>query len=354
MDKPLFREGGPYNIRNEGQDTFSMHIPVPADEDSLVGRKCPNDGCSPAYFRIKLGTGIVDEGCETAFCPYCRNEGNQSEFATDEQTRYAKDTFGREAAKAVERRLSDELGLDRLGRKTIDAGLLSFEFSVKSSGGRPVRLPMDDRQRRDIVCPHCGLEHTVYGLAFWCPDCGKDVFLTHVEAELKVVEWMLSDVERRRELFGDRVAAKDLENCMEDVVSIFEAVLKLMARRALENRGAAANQTKAFLSKLRNKLQNPEVARSVFDEEFAIDLFEEIDTAIANRLTAAFAKRHPITHNLGIVDRKYIERSADPAKEGTEVAVASKEIAEAIGFIKRVLRSTWKQVADLTDENSAQ
>jgi len=42
---------------------------------------------------------------------------------------------------------------------------------------------------------------------------------------------MLADIPRRRENLGRRIAAKDRKNCLEDTVSIFEAVLRALVRR---------------------------------------------------------------------------------------------------------------------------
>jgi hypothetical protein len=155
---------------------------------------------------------------------------------------------------------------------------------------------------------------------------------------MNVITQILSDVDRRRELFGGRVAVKDLENCLEDVVSIFEAVLKLISQRMLACINASVDEKEKFFKRLRNKFQNPINADSIFAEKFDIEIFKEVGKSAKSHLSEIFSKRHPITHNLGIVDRKYIERSSDTAKEGTEIMVDAAEIKEAIGIIKRVFQ----------------
>jgi hypothetical protein len=40
----------------------------------------------------------------------------------------------------------------------------------------------------------------------------------------------LGDIDRRREALGRRVAAKDLENCLEDAVSILKSAMKAITR----------------------------------------------------------------------------------------------------------------------------
>jgi hypothetical protein len=68
----------------------------------------------------------------------------------------------------------------------------------------------------------------------------------------------LADVERRRELLGARVAARDLENGLEGVVSVFEATLASVLGRALAARATAADEVTALLDrKVRNATQRP-------------------------------------------------------------------------------------------------
>lgn len=156
-----------------------------------------------------------------------------SDFTTKEQVRYAKDHVVQELSNGLDRMFKDVFKLGPSGRRTLNrGGMISMEITHKSSSQRPIRKPVEEQLRRDVICPSCGLDHSVYGLATWCADCGTDIFLTHIDAELAVIGKMLSDVPRRREILGERIVAKDLENCLEDTVSIFEAVLKILTRRA--------------------------------------------------------------------------------------------------------------------------
>ena len=172
MSEKLFREGGPHRIKRTGSDEYAMNVTLPKDTDGRIARECPDETCSPGYFKVKLGTGIT-EGQEVAYCPYCRVKNAPNDFTTQEQMRYAKDLVLKEAHDGVDRMLKETLGLGSSGKKTIGAGFLSIEMSYKP-GQRPhVRRPFEEDVRRDVVCPHCGLDHSVYGLATWCADCGE-------------------------------------------------------------------------------------------------------------------------------------------------------------------------------------
>lgn len=228
----LLRQGGPHNIRHTGADQYTMSISIPADSDGMVARECPSGDCSPGYFKVKPGTGVTD-GQTEAHCPYCHHKSEPSGFATKRQIEYAKQIVTREATDGIERMMKGALGLGSSGEKTIGGGLFSMKVSYKP--GFPIRRPYGEVLRRDLTCPQCGLEHAVFGIATWCPDCGSDIFLEHVTKECEVVRLILADVENRRERLGARVAARDVENALEDVVSIFEAVLRTITRRYLRN-----------------------------------------------------------------------------------------------------------------------
>ena len=89
MTESLFREGGPFDIRRIRPDEHSLSIPIPAGDCGRIARACPSATCSPGYFRVKPGTGLL-EGVEQSYCPYCRYATSPEEFATEEQIRYAK------------------------------------------------------------------------------------------------------------------------------------------------------------------------------------------------------------------------------------------------------------------------
>lgn len=338
MRHSFFKQGGPYKVRKTGRDRYSFSIPMPEDEQGRIARKCSNENCSPGYFKVKPSTGIT-EGQEVAFCPYCRHKSEPDEFATDEQVRYAQDIMMREAQKGVQDMVGDALGVGRSGRKKLGGGMFSIEMTYKPGRLPHIRRPLEEELERDVICPHCDLHHAVFGIAVWCADCGKDVFLTHVEAEFTVVAAILSDVDRRRANLGPRVAARDLENCLEDTVSIFEAVGKALVIRSLRENSKTEEETHDFLKKkVRNAFQSVERMSALLKTEFNVSIAEHHSEDTLTSLRNTFEKRHPITHNLGVVDRKYLEKALSAEKEGREIRVTRSEIekvmADSIAVIK--------------------
>lgn len=346
MSRKLFRPGGPLNIRSVGSDQYRATITLPKDSDGRLARECPSSLCSPGYFKVKLGTGITGDQL-VAYCPYCRNEAEPDGFNTNEQLRYAKDLVMREARKGVDDMLRNTLGLGSSGRRKIGGGFVSMEISLKSSPLPYVHPPFEDDVRRDVICPHCTLDQTVFGLATWCADCGADIFLTHAEAELNVVHSMVGDIERRREELGRRVAAKDLENCLEDAVSIFEAAMKAMTRRRLLVMGLTSDEMETRFRKIGNAYQNITRTQAIMAEVLGIDALPEV---LWNELNVAFEKRHPITHNLGVVDRKYLEHAQSGDHHGREVRITVSEVGSLLDQVLVALSAVHQRLFDVVHD----
>jgi len=339
----LFETGGPHNIKRIGPHKIEMSITIPPDADGYVGRACPEEECSPGYFKVKPGTGITN-GHSLAYCPYCQKSTKPTGFHTEAQRNYAVKVLENEALKGVDRMLANTLGLGSGRRKTLGGGLFSIEMSLKTPIRQSISRPLEEELRRDICCPNCGLNHAVFGLATWCPDCGTDIFLVHVEAEYSVIKTMLSDVDRRREQLGPRVAAKDMENCLEDTVSIYEAVLRAMVIRFLKMQGVTEDGVLDKMKKIGNAFQSIRRSEEKFRTELSLALYEEIDPQDVERLSNIFEKRHPIAHNLGVVDRKYIEKMRAAESEGKEIRVSADEILFAISALTKIFGSLHRRV----------
>lgn len=109
MTERLFEEGGPHRIQNTPDGQTHMHVDLPEDEQGMIGRDCGAPECSPGFFKVKPGTGIVDEPHDLAFCPYCRHADHPSAFDTAEQERYATEIAEQELVNGVNRMLGRSL-----------------------------------------------------------------------------------------------------------------------------------------------------------------------------------------------------------------------------------------------------
>lgn len=348
MTDDLFREGGPHRIRRTGDHEYEMSVSLPPDENGMIGRECSSPECSPAYFKVKPGTGTTGEQA-VAYCPYCRTAAEPSRFHTAAQHDFARRTLENEAVEGVQRMFRDALGLGPTGRKKLSGGMISIEMSLENTPRRHVSRPLEEELQRDVRCPSCGLEHAVFGMAFWCPDCGVDLFLEHVHQELAVTLKILDAIDTRRETLGARVAARDVENALEDAVSLFETVLKIVTRRVLMARGLTSLETdEIFRRQVRTTYQSVASAAQTFETQTGVALFAATDVDRRARLEQVFEKRHPITHNLGVVDRGYLRRAQSGELEGREIRVTAGEVREAVAIAEATLRSAYARTVATT------
>lgn len=342
MTNDIFQEGGPFKIRKDG-DLHHFTIPIPPDNDGMGGRCCPDTDCSPGYFKVRGGTGLSDQ--PTSYCPYCRKPDVPQNFFTQEQKDYAINTVKNEALKGIDGALRNAMGLGPSGKRVLDGGLISIEFSMDRLKLEPVSRPVEEELRRNIECPTCRLQHAVFGLAVWCPDCGSDIFLRHVDEELLVIRKILPAVESRRATLGARVAARDIENALEDTVSIFEAVLKFITRRKLIEIGTQKEEVDRIMhQEIRSNYQNIPRGAEIFKKLVHVDFLSEAATEDIRTLDLAFQRRHSITHNLGVIDRKYLDRVRSGEIEGREVRITENEVHRAVEIVSLIIKTAYQKL----------
>jgi hypothetical protein len=289
---------------------------------------------------VKPGTGVVG-GQTAAYCPYCRSADEPSAFATSAQKDYAIGVATDQVFRNFDDTFRKSLGMGSAGRRTFGA----IEMTYTPSHRPPTTPPHEELLRRDVTCPHCLLDHSVFGLAVWCPDCGRDIFISHVDREFSTVSLMLEAVPTRLASLGARVGARDLENALEDVVSIFEASLKALTRRHLGALGQDTATVETTIGEaVGTRYQNPAAADAAFAQLTGIRLLEPLSVPDAQRLAVTFAKRHPITHSLGVVDRKYLSRVRSGEVEGEEVQLSDSDVRSVISLAQQVIHSAHSRL----------
>ena len=129
-------------------------------------------------------------------------------------------------------------------------------------------------------------------------------------------------------------AAKDLENCLEDAVSIFEATNKALVVRKLKDQDVKPEDISNIIRKIGTSFQNIKRTEKAYQKHFSLEI-GSLETM--SRLELAFAKRHPITHNLGVVDLKYLEQGALAQEEGREIYITKEEVKQVLEDVESTL-----------------
>lgn len=246
-----------YRIKKSIDNTQTYSIPLKSDADGMVGRECPSIDCQPRYF--KIGSRKVESEGQTSnefFCPYCGTKDHFNKFATKEQKEYVKSLVIRHGHQQLSQMLRDTLG----SFKSSNNGFLKISVDYKSGTLPNVRYYAEKELKRIIDCDQCGQHYAVYGIAKFCPSCGKGNLKVHLIRSCEGVKSLLELQPQILEKYGREVAHNLLGDCLENCVSIFEGFLKIIYQRY-----CAAN--------VGNSFQNLNKASDLYKAE-NVDLFQ--------------------------------------------------------------------------------
>jgi len=288
----------------------SISIPIPADENAFTGHECPQSECE-GYFKIELGTGLKGEGLP-CHCPYCGHIAGPDHFWTKEQIEYAKSVAMRKITDALHKDLK-KLEFDHKPKGAFGIGI---SMKVKPGRATPIHYYREKQLETEVVCDHCTLRYSVYGVFAFCPDCGQHNSLQILAKNLEVVGKML-DLAAGAE---KDLAEKLIENALEDCVSAFDGFGRELCR-------LHANRARSPAKAEKMSFQNLEGAKTTFLDLFGIDLSAEVASEEWRAAAIGFQKRHLVTHKLGVVDQEYITKTGDTrAVVGRKIGIGADEV----------------------------
>jgi len=98
------------------------------------------------------------------------------------------------------------------------------------------------------------------------------------------------------------------------------------------------------LQRAGNGFQNVGRAEALISEHLGVRLFEGIERKEVEECGTTFEKRHPITHNLGVVDQRFLERMSSQERLGREARVEAQEVLSAVNFVEQLVGSLYERV----------
>lgn len=332
---------GPYHegTDDEGHERFS--IPMETDEDGMVGRQCPREECRPRYFKVAPPTVSADgdqpsnsASLAALHCPYCGHAEGFQQFITDEQRQWLRSLLTRDVAREFQRMLGNAFGRGR------SSGPISIEYRPGSLPS--VRQYQERELKRIVECEPCHRRYAVYGVATFCPFCRQGNLHHHFQRSASIVRTLLASVTAIAEAGGKEAEYHHLCNCLEDCVGLFEGFLRQVYAHALLSTVAPAVREQK-LNQLRNGFQNPTRAAAIFQTDFGWDLFGGTSPDDREFLGLQFAKRHVITHNLGLVDERYLTQVQSWQRAGEDVEVGEAEVARLLTILEAVIQRAIQQ-----------
>ena len=298
-----------------------ISVPIKPDQDGFTGRECPQTECD-GYFKIEFGTGLKGEGLP-CHCPYCGHTADHDQFWTKEQLEYAKSVAMRQITDTVRRELK-KMEFDHPARGSFGIGM---SMKLKPGAPVPLRHYREKRLETEVVCDHCTLRYTIYGVFAYCPDCGA-----HNSKQIlsKNLDLAIKELDLAQQIKEDDLAERLIADSLESAVSAFDGFGREITQ--VHSAKATAPARVADLS-----FQNLGGVRKNLQALFGFDLALGIDADEWQLAVRCFNKRHLLAHKMGVIDQKYIDAANDAsAMVGRRINIDADEVRSLVEVIRRL------------------
>lgn len=312
-------------LESRGGSGFRLGVSLPVGKDGLWPMRCPQH---PLEHIFKIAISQNDGAKSTAlYCPYCGHREDDLWAFAPEQHAVMMAAARAAAEQYVVAALNDMLGNAFGGR----AASSSHRSGVSYTSGRsPSRRTLPtieiDETRRTMQCGMCQEQFAVYGLAIYCPNCGRMApaqqfsELLRVQVDRLAALNALAD-DQRRSLAEGGVLTANYESTIKDGFTALETYLN--ARFASEAPTVSLYGRGAIFQRLDD-------AADLFADHLNVDLRALTGNRWQQLLRIA-AIRHVLVHNAGVVDAKFLDRAPDwPQHIGQRLHVTQ---SDARGFL---------------------
>ena len=249
-----------------------------SDSEGYFGHECPNCG---KYWR---------SGTLVRVCPYCRAQGEASDFLTPAHLayirHYARTLFN--GVKATQPGQSNQVTIDM--DAIVDGAVVP----------KPEFYHPGTSQQTRFKCVRCQVDNDIRGRYGFCSRCGWRNNLTDLQTQIDIV---------RADMNAGRLAP---EEAVKKIVSVFDACCRDWAAQlaALPMR---PRRRKELLETLFHGIDAADILKRTFD----IDLLKGMDHK-TGFLRIMFQRRHVFEHEGGVATRRYLDESGDKSiTEGT-------------------------------------
>jgi hypothetical protein len=134
-----------------------------------------------------------------------------------------------------------------------------------------------------------------------------------------------------------------LGNALEDVVGLFEGFLKYAYRYAVRKKNTKEDAEK-LIQKIRVNFQRLTGAEEFFRRDLAIEVFQNLTVPERESLELSFAKRHVLTHNLGLIDEKYKDKAQRWERVSSELVIEPDDVLAALESVWKVVSYTLNEI----------
>jgi len=311
-------------------DGQSVSIKIEADEKGYIDKQCPSEDCE---FVFKVNeedwSNILRD--EAVWCPFCRNEDPADQWFTIEQIEYAKS----EAIAVVQGKIHNALksGAQKFNRRQPKNSFISMSMKVQGGRKRTYTIPAKaaEAMQLEIQCEECNSRFAVVGSAYFCPACGHNSVLRTFSDSLRKIKAKQDSVSIIKKALTAASGADDaeltcrsvIETCISDGVVAFQKYCD----------GLYLNYGQPPFNAFQRLDQGSQLWKEAIGKEYT----DWITNEEFSRLQVLYQRRHLLSHNEGIVDEKYLEKSHDTKYVvGQRIVVSATDIDDLLSILKKL------------------
>lgn len=311
-------------------DGQSVSIEIETDQNGYIDKQCPSEECE-FLFKVNGDDWVNTFQDESVWCPFCRHEAPADQWFTHAQVEHAQS----EALSIVQGKINNALrsGAKKFNRKQSKSSFISMSMSVKGGVKRTHTIPAKaaEEMQLEIECEKCNSHFAVIGSAYFCPACGYNSVLRNFSDSLRKIKAKRDNASIIKEALGAISGVDDaeltsrsvIETCISDGVVAFQKYCDGLYQ--------------SYGQPPFNVFQRLDQGSQLWKETIGKGYSDWITEEEISRLKILYQRRHLLSHNDGIVDEKYLQRSGDNKyKVGQRIVVSGKDIEDLLNILGKL------------------
>jgi len=312
-----------------------VSIDMQLDDDGYFDRACPNPECCVA-FKIRFDDWRDKVPDDAVHCPICGAIKASTEWNTPAQLEQIRSV----ALRHVHGQLNRAMSRSVRNQRPQQLGLVTMSWSYKP-GREPVLVTAEASEvmTQKSTCEACGCRYASVGAAFFCPACGHNSAISTFDATVDTVRNTIAKLEDIRRILADGAgqdAAEDstrhiCENSLVKLISTFQRFAE-----AHYDALKIADKPPAR----RNVFQNLSESSLLWKGALGWGYEDLLPSQDLSRLQTYLQQRHLLSHNDGIVDDLYVQRSGERTyRVGQRLVIRSDSVEDLAALVEALARA---------------
>lgn len=321
------------------QNSITLSISIPDDEDGYLDRECPNDSCE-AHFKVfsdDYSSRVDPDG--DAYCAFCRHTAIAGKsWFTQQQADYIQSVAHQEVGDTLVGAMEkDARRQNSFERKRPKGGLIDIGMTMQvKRGTRPLLVPPKAGAilQQRFACSACEFRWASLGASFFCHACGHNCVATTFDKTIETVRGTIAGLDAIREALSiaqdDDTAADTVRQLREDQFSRIVGAFECLAEDLF-----MSLQNASLFKWSGNVFQRIDDHSTLWRDATGSGFEAFLSSSQLNELKLRFQQRHVLGHGQGIVDQRYIDRSGDTSYSvGQRLVVKDREVLSLVELVE--------------------